>query len=455
MESNPITKHATRIGFHYYQDGLHYRDSDLQAWLPALKALGAGWLTLEAPLSRMIPESFITGLLSNGIEPLIWFRPSLIPLHVQPQPGLDPDWQLLFESYARWGVRYVILFDRPNLRKSWSTRAWVQSELVESFLDIFLPIAEMALQAGLIPVFPPLEPGGDYWDLAFLRDCLNSIQRRGTKRIINSLHTSAHAHFMPGKLPWGMGGPERWPEARPYTTRTDQQDQRGFYIFEWYQAIVRAVLGNPLPMFLFEVGRWASETTANTLPDQALQTDEILTVARLLANEEMPLESNGAPVIPLNPIPAEILAANFWLLAEKPGGSHIEQSWFKPDGEQRPVVEAFYAWQAARRTAEPARQPVLEGQGKSIAHYLLLPENSDADLLAEIRSFVAQHHPTIGFSLQEASKAARVSVYGGQDAFPISELDKLEKAGCQVEHLLRVGMDFATQRSESNTIKSN
>ena len=50
------------------------------------------------------------------------------------------------------------LFDRPNLLKNWSPSDWAQRNLVERFLDIFIPIAQRALNAGLIPVFPPLEP---------------------------------------------------------------------------------------------------------------------------------------------------------------------------------------------------------------------------------------------------------------------------------------------------------
>lgn len=452
VESNPKSKHSARLGFHYYMDSLHYRNSDLLTWLPVLKSLGANWLTLQAPLNRMIPESFITGLLSNGVEPILWFRPSISPQQSQAPQEYQPDWPLLFESYARWGVRFVLLFDRPNLRRSWSARAWVQSELVESFLDTFLPIAESAIQAGLTPVFPPLEPGGDYWDLAFLRDCLKSIQRRGSKRVLNSLHISAHAHFMPGQLNWGMGGPERWPEARPYTPQADQQDQRGFYVFEWYQAIVRAVLGQPLPILLFEVGRAEAEAEKNAIsaPDKKLRTNEYLAVARLLADEKHQAQNHEAESTLLNPVPGEVLAANFWLLVETQDGAHSEQAWFKPDGRQEPIVAALCAWQATRHPDEPVKQPVPETQGKSIAHYLLLPKNSSADFLADIRSFVAQHHPTIGFSLREASKAVKVSIFGGRDAFPASELDELEKAGCQVELLMPLGMDFATNRHEVN-----
>ena len=57
-----------RIGFHYFPDTQHYRQSDLQTWLPLLHELGAGWLTLQAPDNRAIPEAFIRGLIDGGAE---------------------------------------------------------------------------------------------------------------------------------------------------------------------------------------------------------------------------------------------------------------------------------------------------------------------------------------------------------------------------------------------------
>jgi hypothetical protein len=99
---------TNRIGFHYYPDTFHYREKDLQTWLPELQALGAGWLTLFAHPERAIPEPFIAGLLSNHIEPILHFQ---LPL---PSPTRLPSMDLLLETYAHWGVRYAVLFDRPN-----------------------------------------------------------------------------------------------------------------------------------------------------------------------------------------------------------------------------------------------------------------------------------------------------------------------------------------------------
>jgi hypothetical protein len=67
----PTQTNRSRLGFHYYPDTLHYRASDLYTWLPELKAMGAGWLTLVAPPNYAIPEPFLHGLLAAGIEPIL------------------------------------------------------------------------------------------------------------------------------------------------------------------------------------------------------------------------------------------------------------------------------------------------------------------------------------------------------------------------------------------------
>ena len=46
MDSVPPGLQKTRIGFHYFPDTLHYRDVDVNTWLPELQALAASWLTV-------------------------------------------------------------------------------------------------------------------------------------------------------------------------------------------------------------------------------------------------------------------------------------------------------------------------------------------------------------------------------------------------------------------------
>ncbi len=56
---------------------------------------------------------------------------------------------------------------------------WARQDLVERFLDRFLPVAAAAIEEGINPILPPLEPGGSYWDTSFLQSMLTSLVRRG------------------------------------------------------------------------------------------------------------------------------------------------------------------------------------------------------------------------------------------------------------------------------------
>src|SRR5512140_2364479 len=117
-----------RLGFHYFPDTLHYREADLQTWLPELTSLGAAWLVVRSATGRAIPEHFLRGLKAAGIEPLIQFD---LPLDNAPDPREQArDLAPLLEVYARWGARSVIFFERPNARASWSASGWVQQDLV-------------------------------------------------------------------------------------------------------------------------------------------------------------------------------------------------------------------------------------------------------------------------------------------------------------------------------------
>ncbi len=159
--NSPILTQRNRLGFHYYPDTLHYRNADLEIWLPELTALGASWLVLKAPADRAIPENFIRGLIQAEITPILQFD---LPL-AKPVPSIDLEPLML--AYARWGVKAVLLFDRPNSHRVWPPYFWVQEDLVNRFLERFIPLANLTLRAGLLPVFPALEPGGGYWDTAF------------------------------------------------------------------------------------------------------------------------------------------------------------------------------------------------------------------------------------------------------------------------------------------------
>jgi len=495
-----MSNFTSRLGFHYFPNSRHYREQDLQTWLPVLKRLGASWLTILAPATRAIPENFIYGLIRAGIKPVLHFPLSLTD-------NIDNDELImLFRLYSRWGVRYVALFDKPNSRSAWRAGIWAQEDLVERFLDIFLPLAQAASKEGLIPIFPPLEPGGDYWDLAFLQAALRGISRRARADLIENLALGAYAWVNKRPLDWGIGGPNRWPGARPYFTPQGVQDQLGFRIFDWYTEISRDEIGKDLPILLLRAGARQSYDQSDNNQAALQHADLNLEILKQLADDNQT-------------IPENILACNIWLLAVDEEDAYQSQAWFKPDGSRLPAVDVFRQWvgitdeeierigsslviaqqemdeisdenieieaeiglektliedQVSSRDVDARDQveelsmenvpttvseqvfhadvkknerPDGEPSKHPIAHYVLLPLYAwgagewDLELIQPI---LQETHPTVGFSLAEARLARRVSVIGGPGAISEDILSLLRSEGCEVERILADGTVVAT-----------
>jgi hypothetical protein len=439
-----------RLGFHYFPDTYHYREADLQTWLPVLQELGVSWLVLRSDLDRAIPEHFLQGLKQACIEPLIQF-----PLPLERMPDLQGV-SMLLDVYARWGGRYAIFYDRPNARAAWPAASWMQEGLVERFLDRYLPLANLTMQSGMAPVFPPLEPGGSYWDTAFLRSALQGMQRRKQDLLLQSLVLSAYGWRgglgEPRSLDWGAGGPERWPQVRPYHLPADSQDQRGFRIFDWYLAIARSVLQESCPLILLQAGFPGDPDGLETETAWSVQSaQDYLHIARLSAGEKVmdALDERNQ----LEALPVEVIGCAFWLLGADAASPYASQAWFQEEALKHPALDSIRSWQRARKSTaqrQEAQKPTDPPQFP-IRHYLLLPgyEWGVSDWYLEvIRPFVKKHRPTVGFSTEEAEKSERVTVVGNEHNFPEDLLARLERAGCQVEQIRGDGTNIATELAE-------
>jgi hypothetical protein len=439
MDASPTIPHISHYGFYYFPDTLHYTENDIHAWIPEFLSLGASWLTLLAPSDKAIPESFIRRIIEVGIQPVLH-----IPLSTS-RSGRSEELSLLFNAYAHWGVRYVTLFDRPNLLKNWSPSNWAKTSLVDRFLDIYIPIAEDARQAGLIPVFPPLEPGGDYWDTAFLYAALQGIQRRGYVDLLNQLILSAYAWSGNRSPNWGAGGPERWPQTRPYSTPQNSEDHLGFRIFDWYLATCEAAIGISRPIILLAAGSLIGNQLDPRSPavDIHAHTWQNMTLVQLMSGSCQEYE----------PVPSQVISCNFWVLSTAESDKELRNAWYKPDGSHLPIVDQIKDW-VANGGNDPAitdkSVPPLKSNfygSRPISHYLLLPNyewGASNIHLEAIRPFINKYQPTIGFSPVEASHAKKVTVISGTTCVPESIIDGLLAAGCIVEQISGDGMNIAT-----------
>jgi len=396
-----------RLGYHYYPDDRHFTQSDLGTWLPILDSIGARWLTIKASASRAVPEDFLGALREARIEPIVH-----IPARVG-QVELESLLPLL-ESYSRWGLRHVVIGDRPNLRLAWDDSAWTRSGLIERYLDLTLPILHAVRSAGLVPTLPPLEPGGDFWDTAFLEATLIALTRRNESSLLNDLTLGLYAWTYDRPLNWGVGGPERWPEARPYRTPDDSQDQKGLHIFEWYASIASRA-GGRIPQMLVIAG---GDTLGQDASAEHLQkhSERNVAIARMLEGEEFP---------------GYVQAFSFYPLATGVHHSDFGSAWFPSTQSPLPVVDAF------RKFIVAPRHKSVDDH-KPLRHYALLPENMELDRLRDweaIARFIRIERPTLGFSPLEARLATRVTLIGDEALITETIAQELRDAGCKVSRL--------------------
>lgn len=451
-----------RVGINYFPDTYHYRERDLQIWLPRLDSMGISWVTLFAPDNFAIPEYFINGLLSSHITPVLHLWLSF-------KDTIDQDaLRLLISNYAKWGVKYVAFFDRPNMKENWSDPMWAQSDLVERFLDKFIPLADITIDEGILPIFSPLEPGGDYWDLAFLRSALRSLKRRGKDELIKRLILGTYTWAGNKPLEWGMGGRKRWPGAKPYCEFNGIQDQKGFRIFDWYSEVCEEELGKKLPVIMLRMGSLigdASEKNKEPI-NEVTHGNKSVIISRLLAKEDHFEEVYGE-------VPDYVLAGNFWLLAANKNSVYSRQAWYQPDGRELPVVEMMQLWaKSFRYNAVPITEEDLERMGENwrlprlndcrngtnsktlhvINHYLLIPTYTWGDSVFELsglKTFIKEKKPTIGFSVSEARLASRITILDNGRIFSNNVLSMLQSAGSIVEKISPDGTLIALSDSSN------
>jgi hypothetical protein len=417
----------TRLGFHYYPDDQHYTQVDLDTWLPVLQSLGARWITLRASLERAVPEPFLRGLQEAGIEPVVHMPLGVARLS---EHELAP----LLASYARWGLRYVVCFDRPNLRSSWSLAEWSRPGLVERYLDVLLPILQAQRAAGLQPVLPPLEPGGDYWDTAFLAATFEGLARRGQESLLSETTLAIYAWTCHKPLTWGAGGPALWPEARPYHTPEGAQDQRGLRAFDWYAAVARTADIPSLPMIVIAGGELPAAGEATIGPEAHVEQN--VGIVRSLASGD---------------IPASVLNFAFYALATSDDHPDHSAAWFPKLQEPRPVVAAM------RRLIEAGPKARMSTIEKPIKHYLLLPPDRGASFLQrwqKLSEFTIAYHPAIGFSAEEARLAQHVTIAAETAEIPASVETELRSAGCTVERLIVADPGPASQPVAADALQA-
>ena len=386
-----------KLGFHYYPDTDHYGETDLHTWLPVLTSAGASWLTLQGNAGSIIPESFIRPLVAAAINPIV---------HITAPVGSVRMAQVYtaLHAYAEWGVQHVVFFDRPNVRTSWPSSNWTHDALINRFAETLIPILEAQNEMGLTPVLPPLEPGGDYWDTAFLENALALINERASEAVKTKLTLAVYIWSYGHALDWGQGGSKSWPDSRPYGSPEGSEDQRGFQINDWYQEIAEKVMGRRIPLLVMAGGAG---------PTEIYDTPEAIQ----MGNNEV------ASHLALHDLAEDILNFNFYPLATARGHRDFQAAWYIRPSKLENSTGA----------KELPSKPTSE---KEFEHYVLLGLSNQTNglrLWDAIAPLAMSLRPTIGFSLEEAKRAARVSLVGDLDALPASIEQELQECGSVYE----------------------
>jgi hypothetical protein len=415
-----IARKPTGLGICYFPDELHYRQKDLETWLPEIQAMNMGWITLRGSPRRAVPEAFVRGVIRAGLQPVVHIPEAPIrPLRDEIAP--------LLQAYANWGVRYIALFAPPNLQASWSRSDWQNGSPVELLLDSFIPVAKLMIEAGLEPVFPALSAGGDYWDLAFLEAAGAGLVARGETELLTRMTFAIEAWTYNRPVTWGAGGQAQWPNVRPYLTPPDSQDHRGLGIIDWVQEIVTRHAGEPRPLLVIRGGAALGDSLDADFP----AVDE---------KRHLDLNSEIARMVLERRAPDSLLNITYWLLAAEPGSPAASQAWYRADGTTLPIVTALH------RLGERARARRNEAaQDKVIAHYLLVPgglPSLTAAAWQQVQDFMRSTRPTIGESIDEAIRAERVTLFGENPPAPL--IQSLRDAGCTVDRF----RPLTTERSQ-------
>jgi hypothetical protein len=426
----------TGIGFHYYPDPQQLDRQDRRVWLDELGSLGASWLVVSAGLDQPVPAGFLRDLRAQRVEPIV--RVVVRPIGPVDLGHLGE----LARDYAAAGVHYLYVYDEPNLATEWRLADWSAPNLVGRFCDLLFPTLEVIHDAGLCPLISPLAPGGHYWDLSFLDQLLDRWSADGRRYALDRLGLCVHHHASNRPLSWGAGGPERWPQVRPYHCPDGSEDQQGFRLFEWYDALVRRRLGRSLPLLSGETGLICGCQDDPDFPavDAEAHADGNEALARL--------PGDGL-------LPDYLLNLGFYTLVTGERGPLDRAAWYKQDGTRLPAVGRLKGQERRRRrfswdvpAAAPASSEALADAldpDHPIAHYLLVwpealgeapPRWEGAAVVRAAAPYVGRFQATLGFRCDEAKRSRRVTLVG-PDAGALAPVEReLRASGCAVEQVV-------------------
>ncbi len=413
---------VTNFGFTYFSAPEHYLQPHMNHWLGLLKNFGAEYVIFNANFDVAVPEDVISIAKTNGLAPIIHFNQKL------PFRKAYSETTSLLEVYKKWGVDTIIVGDTPNLKTAWENVSWQVNTLVDRFLDEFIQLAQFAIHIGQAPILAPLYPGGDFWDTAFLELLLQGLKQRHEHEIIEHLILASYGITFNKPLSWGRGGFEIWPGVKAYQHVKDQENQIGFCNFEWVQAVSQRVFGEKHPVIILDAGNPTGGDQLEADKDNLLVIEEL--IRSMFGPDDNRPYSLSESISPKN----SLMGITFSLDTIKAvsGKSSIEE-----------FLRNSFPSKSPSRNEEKGTL----NEEKIFTHYLLLPAYESGIpevIINKVLPYVKAFLPTVGFSIDEASFAKKVTVYPDPYLFPVEKINYLRNSGCSIEILPETGIDIAT-----------
>ncbi|CAG0977675.1 hypothetical protein ANRL3_01919 [Anaerolineae bacterium] len=212
--------------------GLHWFPTTYQTravvdrFIPELKAMKIRWLVVLQGMNDwdlVTNDYLIDRLNAEGIT---------VVMRIDRQVG-KMDWQRLGWIVARYrerGVRYIQLYNEPNVLEEWNTS---DPPTPEQFIAYWIQGAEVIAANGGFPGFAPMSPQRDDSDLVFFQAALEELKRLKRFDLANMMWVSVHNYG-------------------DFDGKHFSND--GFFRYRSYDALVKAVFGGSLPMIITEGG---------------------------------------------------------------------------------------------------------------------------------------------------------------------------------------------------------
>ncbi len=220
--------------------GLHWFPTTAQSkavvdtFIPELVAMHIKWVTFVQGLADYelhANEYLVRSLLAHGIMPVM-----RIEMRISAMDLLR--FRRVVETYSALGVRYIQIYNEPNLEEEWANG---HIGAPEQFADLWRDAAHVVVTAGGFPGLAAMSPNGEVSDLDYLRFVLERLSRSRRVDIVRRTWLSVHNYT--------SGSPSDF-----------VGDEAGYARYRRYARISRAVLGEVLPMIGTEGGALSADT---------------------------------------------------------------------------------------------------------------------------------------------------------------------------------------------------